>query len=106
MAIYRTVPEHLCAEVFSKKLCAAGSNVNSVFSAQPREDNPNFIQETTKHSQTNIITHIVSWFFPSSLLFLLFIFTLLLSVPKDWYILQMGSNANDSLSCSLDYHFF
>lgn len=84
MAIYRTVPEHLCAEVFSGRLYAAGSNVNPVSSAQPREDNPNFRQESTKQLQINIVTHIASWFPLPPCSPLLFISTLLLSVPKDW----------------------
>lgn len=84
MAIYRTVPEHLRAEVFSGRLYAAGSNVNSVSSAQPREDNPNFRQETITHLQINIVTHMASWFSLPPFPPLLLIFPFLLSVPKDW----------------------
>lgn len=63
MVIYRKVPEHLCAEVFSGGLYAAGSNVNSLWPfAQPREDNPNFRQEATEGLQINILTHIASLF--------------------------------------------
>lgn len=63
MVTYRKAPEHQCSEVFSGGLYAVGSNVNSLWLfAQPREDNPNFRQETTEGLQINILTHIASWF--------------------------------------------
>lgn len=58
-------------------------------SAQPREDNPNFRQETTEDLLTKVITPIPSLFSILLVPPLLFIFTLLLTVPNKW-VSQMG----------------